>query len=177
MPIPPWVGASTCECSASARVLFQRCARLGGEHLGDQGTVHGFAQFERLIGVAAHGNLFDARADRLPAVGCARRLAVGGQFFDDGDVHGLHSRRRPPGDPVVAAPDDAGQAGDARAGGVEFGAVEMDKVGVGGSDGGEMGIAGEDRSAADGVFSGDSPVVARAAVDAEELAELCCGFA
>ena len=114
--------------------------------------------------------------DRRPAVLGAAGCAVFGEFFEHGDVGGLHRRGRAPGDAVVVSPDDAGHAGDAGAGGVELGAVEMREMGVRRGDRAEVRVAGEDRRVAGGVAAGDGPIVARATGDAERRAQGGCCF-
>ena len=145
------------------------CARA--DLAGDDRTVDRAADAERDWAAAGDLDLLVDLLDGGPAVFGAAGAAVFGELFGDGDVGGLHRGCGPPGDAVVVAPDDAGHAWDARAGGVELGAVQVDEVRVRRRDRAEVRVAGEDRRAARGAVAGDGPVVARAAGDAQGAAE------
>ena len=98
---------------------------------------------------------------RLPlnTVLAARRGRVGNDFFLEGigHVHGVHGRS--PGNGLVVADNDKGNAGKAAANDVYVAGFEMDGIEGGRSRESEVRIIGQKRDAAGGEFSADRPFI------------------
>ena len=110
--------------------------------------------------VAAHGDALLHDGGLGPAVGSAVVQAVGLKLLDEELLRDRQARRRRPRDAAIEAPDHARQAGHGGARDRPLRALEMNEVGEGGEDGGEVGIGGEEGVTGGAALGGDGPVVA-----------------
>ena len=145
---------------------------LGGEDGGDDGgddvAVPGGGDVEDDVFAVADVDDFFLMEECLPVAVGGLVVTAGGGGADvlDGDVLDVRAEvGEAPGDVIVVADDDEGDAGERDAGYVEVGAVGVGGLEVGlvpdaGDAVGEVHVVGEERLAGGGVGAGDGPVVA-----------------